>query len=324
MPLEFDPDPAVEAAIPGAASKYGRRLRLRSGLKALLLLIALFMVLLPRNRLSPFAYPLLFGVPLVYAASRRDTERAFLLWTAYAISFATFVVLRRLADDTGVPWLHGYVIDIDRAIGLGTVPTVVLQRMWYSANLPSLLDTITIGFHLSYYVVPPSIGIVLWAANQSVFERYLLAIAMTYLIGLLVHFLLPTVPPWMAASSGYTEPIARVLYQRVHTTWPTFYRFGNALAGGNDVAAMPSLHMAAAFLVALGLSRLGKIVGVLGIAYAVGMGFSLVYIGEHYVADLLGGILIAWVCWLVAPRVMARVLPRALEILPQPRARSLG
>jgi membrane-associated phospholipid phosphatase len=324
MPLEFDPDntvapPGSRRPSPGPAGG-----RLRGGIKTLLLLLALFMVLLPRNRLSPFAYPLLFGVPLIYAATRRDTERAFLLWTTYAISFATFIVLRRLADDTGMPWLHSYVIDIDRVIGLGTVPTLTFQHWWYSAPVPSALDALTIGFHLSYYVVPPAIGILLWAANQSVFERYVLAIAMTYIAGLLVHFILPTVPPWMAATSGYTAPIARVLYDRVHTAWPTFYSFGNALAGGNDVAAMPSLHMATAFLVALGLRRLGRALGILGAAYAVGMGFSLVYTGEHYVADLLGGIVIAWLCWLLAPRLLARVFAGFEDGGPPVRTRVLA
>jgi membrane-associated phospholipid phosphatase len=283
--------------------------RLGAMLKATLLLLALFMVLLPRNRLSPLAYPILFGVPLIYAAVRRDSERAFLLWTTYAISFAGFIVGRRLADDTGVPWLHQYVIAIDRAIGFGTLPTLTFQRLWYSAAQPTRLDAITIGFHLSYYLVPPSAGILLWLLNRQVFERYLLAISGTYLIGLMLHFLLPTVPPWMAAREGFAEPMARVLYDRVHTAWPTFYTFGNALAGGNDVAAMPSLHMATATLVALGFARIGRLMALLGLLYALGMGFSLVYTGEHYVADLLGGIIIAALCWRIAPAVLNRMMP---------------
>ncbi len=303
--------PAVKVPTAGLTKP---TIRLRATFKAALLLLALFMVLLPRNRLSPLAYPLLFGVPLVYAAVRRDSERAFLLWTTYAISFAGFIVGRRLADDTGVPWLHQYVIAIDRAIGLGTLPTLAFQRLWYSAAHPTRLDAITIGFHLSYYIVPPSVGIVLWITNRPAFERYLLAISGTYLIGLLVHFLLPTVPPWMAAREGFAEPMARVLYDRVHTAWPTFYSFGNALAGGNDVAAMPSLHMATATLVALGFARIGRLMALLGLLYALGMGFSLVYTGEHYVADLLGGILIAGLCWRIAPAVLDRMMPASYKL----------
>lgn len=284
---------------------------MRTWVKATLLCLALVMIFMPRNRVSPFAYPLLFGVPLLYAASRRDAERAFLLWTTYAISFATFVVLRRLADDAGMPWLHGYVIDIDRVLGLGTIPTVIFQRLWYTPTVPTVLDAVTVGLHLSYYLVPPLAAMALWSFDRKVFERYLAAISVTYLIGLLAHFALPTVPPWMAAAQGYTEPVARVLYDRINTAWPKFYAFGHLLAGGNDVAAMPSLHMATAFLVALGFARIGRTAGVLAALYAVGMGFSLVYTGEHYVADLLGGILIAWLCWRGAPRILGRLLPDA-------------
>jgi membrane-associated phospholipid phosphatase len=310
MTSERDSSAAAAHAVPHPLSGFHRlNPRIRVGLKAVLLGTALFMVLLPRNRISPFAYPLLFGAPLIYAALRRDGERAFLLWTTYAISFATFVVLRRLADNTGMPWQHTYVIAADRTIGLGSIPTVVFQRMWYSAATPTPLDHFTVGMHLSYYLVPPAVGIILWYFNQVVFERYMFAISATYLVGLLVHFALPTVPPWMAGHRGYAEPIARVLYDRLNTEWPSFYRFGNSVAGGNDVAAMPSLHMGAAFLAAVGLTRIGRTVAPLGIAYALAMGFSLVYTGEHYVTDLLGGILIAGASWLIAPQVLARLLP---------------
>jgi membrane-associated phospholipid phosphatase len=265
---------------------------------------------LPRNRVSPVAYPLLFGVPLIYAAVRRDAERAFLLWTSYAISFATFVVLRRLADNAGMPWLHSYVIAADRMIGLGSLPTVLLQGTWYSVATASALDSLTVGLHLSYYLVPPAVGIILWCVDGRVFERYMVAISATYLISLVVHFLVPTVPPWMAGQQGYAEPIARVLYDRLNSAWPSFYQFGNSLAGGNDVAAMPSLHMAAAFLVALGLTGISpRALGPLGFLYAALMGFALVYTGEHYVADLIGGVLIAGSCWLAAPRIVSRFLP---------------
>jgi membrane-associated phospholipid phosphatase len=114
----------------------------------------------------------------------------------------------------------------------------------------------------------------------------------------------------MAGQQGYAEPIARVLYDRLNSAWPSFYQFGNSLAGGNDVAAMPSLHMAAAFLVALGLTGISpRALGPLGFLYAALMGFALVYTGEHYVADLIGGVLIAGSCWLAAPRIVSRFLP---------------
>lgn len=278
---------------------------LQTTLKVSVLALALLLVLIPGNRVSPWAYPVLFGVPLVWAAIRRGAERAFLLWTMYVLSFVTFVVLRRVADNTGLPWLHRYVIEIDRMLGAGVLPTAYFQRLWYSADLPGFLDTATIGLHLSYYLVPPAAGMLFWYLNQVVFERYVLAICMSYLAGLLVHFAVPTVPPWMAGQLGHIEPVARVLYDGLHGFSPAFLRFGDMVAGGNAVAAMPSLHMATAFLVALGLGRTGRLAGAVGILYAIAMGFALVYMGEHYVADLLGGILLAWICWRAAPYALA-------------------
>lgn len=105
-----------------------------------LLGLALTAVLIPGNRVSAWAYPLLFGLPLVYAATRRSAERAFALWTVYAISFGGFVLLRRVADDTGIPWLHRYVIEMDRIVGIGSIPAVALQHLWYSPGRPGPLD----------------------------------------------------------------------------------------------------------------------------------------------------------------------------------------
>jgi hypothetical protein len=52
---------------------------------------------------------------------------------------------------------------------------------------------------------------------------------------------------------------------------------------------MPSLHFATSLVAALALSEAGKVEGTIGWAYAGTLGFGLVYLGEHYVTDLLAG-----------------------------------
>ena len=59
--------------------------------------------------------------------------------------------------------------------------------------------------------------------------------------------------------------------------------------GGNPWAAMPSLHFATSLLAALLLAEARPGQGALGWAYALNLGFALVYLGEHYVTDLLAG-----------------------------------
>ena len=59
--------------------------------------------------------------------------------------------------------------------------------------------------------------------------------------------------------------------------------------GGNPLAAMPSLHFATSMMAALLLAEVGPVAGALGFSYAAALGFALVYLGEHYVVDVLAG-----------------------------------
>jgi membrane-associated phospholipid phosphatase len=64
-------------------------------------------------------------------------------------------------------------------------------------------------------------------------------------------------------------------------------------AGANPWAAMPSDHLAAALAAALTLRELHPAAGPAGLGYAAVLGFALVYLGEHYVIDLLAGAALA-------------------------------
>jgi membrane-associated phospholipid phosphatase len=59
--------------------------------------------------------------------------------------------------------------------------------------------------------------------------------------------------------------------------------------GGNPLAAMPSLHFATSLMGAHLLAELGPLPGAVGWGYALSLGLALVYLGEHYAVDLIGG-----------------------------------
>jgi PAP2 superfamily len=62
-----------------------------------------------------------------------------------------------------------------------------------------------------------------------------------------------------------------------------------SVLGGNPLAAMPSLHFATSLMAALLLAEIGPVAGAVGWGYTATLGFALVYLGEHYVVDLLAG-----------------------------------
>jgi membrane-associated phospholipid phosphatase len=67
--------------------------------------------------------------------------------------------------------------------------------------------------------------------------------------------------------------------------WGSLY----SVFGGNPLAAMPSLHFATSVMAALLLAEVGPVQGAAGFAYATTLGFALVYLGEHYLVDLVAG-----------------------------------
>jgi len=124
--------------------------------------------------------------------------------------------------------------------------------------------------------------------------------------GLATYCLFPAAPPWMAARDGLSEPVARLSSRG--WVWLHMDSLDDVLAdaqhdGANPVAAMPSLHIAFAVLVALVLggmlrSRWRYLLAL----YPVAMGLALVYTGEHYVVDLLAGAFYAVVVHLALNR----------------------
>jgi len=80
---------------------------------------------------------------------------------------------------------------------------------------------------------------------------------------------------------------------------------------------MPSLHFATSLMAARLLSEVDPVAGVIGWSYAATLGLALVYLGEHYAADVIaGGMLAEAVHRAARPATPAvHVLTRALRRL---------
>jgi membrane-associated phospholipid phosphatase len=102
-------------------------------------------------------------------------------------------------------------------------------------------------------------------------------------------------------------------------SWAPLY----SVLGGNPLAAMPSLHFATSAMAALLLSETGCVAGGLGASYAVVLGFALVYLGEHYVVDLAGGLVLC-VAVRAAEPLARRPLARLAAAVAATRRLALG
>jgi membrane-associated phospholipid phosphatase len=111
-------------------------------------------------------------------------------------------------------------------------------------------------------------------------------------MGLVTYVLFPAAPPWLAADHGYIDHTYRITHAVVNNlpVPKAGALFPKGTDWGNDVAAVPSLHAGYTMLICLFLwPRVSSRWRVLLAAYPIGMGLSLIYLGEHYLIDILLG-----------------------------------
>lgn len=220
-----------------------------------------------------------------------------------------------------------YPLAIDRALGLGELPTVRLQRAFSKPGSVNRVERALALSHWVWFLTPhTTLVYILWRDP----DRFPSAAARMYAvfdIGAVFYWAVPTAPPWWAAKHGYLEDrrvdVRRMMIEYGPVFWGDLWEPLYDFLGGNPLAAMPSLHFATSFMGAQLLSEVGPGAGVVGWSYALWLGLALVYLGEHYLIDLLAGAALTQTIRRAAPGMVpaTRRLGRLLERL---RALSAG
>jgi hypothetical protein len=139
----------------------------------------------------------------------------------------------------------------------------------------------------------------LWWRRAELYKPLRNSLMLVNLIGFIVFWRYPVAPPRMLA--GFTDVISS------NSVGPDFHKGGLA-SHANEVAAMPSLHMAWAAWCALVLWRLStrRWLRALALAYPCATAFTVVATGNHFVLDLVAGLatLALSLALLAAPRAM--------------------
>jgi membrane-associated phospholipid phosphatase len=254
-----------------------------------------------RVPVSPLAMQAVaFGAPIGMAVAvrrsrRRDVAVCALQMWAYLAAYKS----PHDDEDAQSERVHvNYPIAADRLIGLGRLPSIRLQRA-LARNGPDgpqwrRLDKVLVWAHWGWFAVPHGSLLYIMARRPEQFPR---AAVMTYAvfdIGATVYWLAPTAPPWYAAgaqerTSGGDPEVRRMMVEYGEDFWGDGWGSLYSVLGGNPLAAMPSLHFATSLMAALLLAEVGPLAGALGFGYAATLGFALVYLGEHYVVDLVAG-----------------------------------
>ena len=210
-------------------------------------------------------------------------------WLPFVALFLGYEVLRGLAGSSGIEVHYTAPIAFDSLVGGGTIPTVWLQQHLFHAGNISALDIAVTFVYFLHFAFPLTLGFVLWLRDRGLFRRYAAAMLVMSYLAFVFFLLVPVAPPWLASVNGYLPHVDKIIDHTLPSSTTWFYQ----QLDPNPVAAMPSLHMAYPVLGLLyAVRHFGRRGWVLAL-WCLAVAFTIVYLGEHYLADTIAGALVA-------------------------------
>lgn len=204
----------------------------------------------------------------------------------------------------------------------GSLPTPGLQA-WLWQGTVSWYDMALYLPYMLHFVMPLGLAVLVWKYRPQQYWRYAATFVLVSFAGFITYLLFPAAPPWMASDLGYIQPIERVsshVWAALGVQdFPSLY---NRIAP-NPVAAVPSLHTAYAVLFTMFIyGFFGKKWGSVSAVYPLLIMFGTVYQGEHYVIDIILGIIYAAAGYYIVQLIFNKFQPRVWS-RPAPAAKTL-
>jgi membrane-associated phospholipid phosphatase len=274
---------------PGALRDYLRRLpgsAITAMVAAYVLAVSLFMIWRDIS-VSP---EYVVGLFLLAALALGRTRMFLADWVPFLLLFLGYEFLRGFAHQTGIPVHYSDVIALEQLVAGGHVPTVELQHAFFHGPPAAWYDYLATLTYFLHFVYPLLLGYLFWLHRRSLFLRFRAALLLMSYAAFVVYVVLPVAPPWLASERGLLPQVTRINEFTLGSSISFIYH----VMTSNPVAAMPSLHAAFPFLGFLFAQRL------LGwrawplFVYTVTVWLAVVYLGEHYVVDVVGGALWAF------------------------------
>jgi membrane-associated phospholipid phosphatase len=300
----------------------------RIGLPALYLLAtaaAIDRVGLPYSQDWIFVW--IVGLMLVFsvADSEHTVTRLIKDWLPIILALLAYDLLRGIADGKLFAIHWSAPVHADKILGLGQVPTIRLQDALYTPGHLHFWDYAAFSFWFSHFFATLLVAVGIWLYRYQWFHRFAACIVVLAALGLITYVIFPAAPPWLAGDHGYIDHTYRITHAVVNNlpVPKASAMFQKGTDWGNDVAAVPSLHAGYTMLICLFLwPRLDRRWRPLLVAYPIGMGLSLMYLGEHYLIDILLGWVYAAATILIVNWGAERLAVRAARLREQSAATS--
>ncbi len=167
---------------------------------------------------------------------------------------------------------------------------------------PDLTDIMTFMYGLHFPLIMAA-SVLLWYSSRVLYKGYVYSLVACSYVSLLFYIVAPSAPPWY--NGVVTNLLANSSAQASSGVLWELARIGNMIES-DKLAAFPSLHAAYVVLFGYFTIKVKKIYSLFSVPIVAGVLFSTIYLGQHYILDLLSGIAIAAASAFVMTQMLKR------------------
>lgn len=210
------------------------------------------------------------------------------------------------------------IYDAEKSLfGIATASGTLIPGEWFAHHTCRVADFMSGCFYLCWVPVPIIFSIYLYAKKQYEWVvRFTWAFLLVNIIGFIGYYIHPTAPPWYAMNYGFTPVLHTPGNVAGLGRWDamTGLQVFHGLYGknANVFAAIPSLHAAYLLVTTIYavMSRRKWYISCLFGFICLGIWFTAVYTGHHYIIDILLGISTGIVGVLLFELIWSRIRTR--------------
>jgi len=225
------------------------------------------------------------ALALLVVAAAMGRGRQFIFdFVPFLLLFFAYEVMRGFASKTG--FAPHDLSGAERFLFFGNLPTVVLQHAFYDPRGIQLLDVVTICVYFMHFVLPVAVGFVFWLGSREHYWRFVAALLLMSFLAFVTYLFYPSTPPWLQ----FPHEVHKISNETI-AKWGISYYTSPIYQNldPNRYAAFPSLHAAYPTLAVVFAWRRYRRLAIGLLVWAAAVWFSVVYLGEHYVVDVLCG-----------------------------------
>ena len=190
------------------------------------------------------------------------------------------------------------LINFEKFLFSGYIPSAYIQNSllfkepWYDILKPLMEIS-----YMTHFTIPIVFAWIIWQKQKNYYWQYITGFLILTYAGFLTFTFFPAAPPWYASYYGYLQGSDYV--KNI-----SFFTPEILINSSFPVAAIPSLHAAYPFYVSLfTLFIWGKKTSLVFI-YPLIISFATLYLGHHYVIDLLIGYTYAAISYVISLKLL--------------------